>query len=493
MSTLNVDKPSKAVAAATESAKDTVLVPKLQAERSARVPAVPWPVHKTLVVGEGLDSAIAYGQFAADGMDGVGNMVKVAIELPVPASASSAEQNSASTAINIATAAEGLDALRESVVNSLDYERKWFNSNLPTLTQWLTSDLHPADPIKPAQRALISSLLDDLEATLTKEDAQQLALLASTTTSSQLETEMVSHLEQWAEKAHRELRDSLDEAFAGRNWRKLAWWKLFWRVDDVGMITEEMLARRWLVSAEKDATYLAGRMRQAGFPDEVRGVPVEVPAEVVEVPTEAIVDSTAKTPDINLTAPYATTFATSTDIPALQQSFQDHQPLSISTIVNKPTPWPALLAQTRTTLLATSIPPLQALAQSLILTTLSTTSLSAALSALLYASSSSVSLFEASSLAALGLTFSLRRMQKLWEEARAEWEAGVREEGRLSIKSTETVVRGIVARGGKAEEDKAEGVEERSRAREALGKVRGALERMQGRAGVRHAVEKARA
>ncbi|KAL5452456.1 hypothetical protein PMIN07_002131 [Paraphaeosphaeria minitans] len=449
VSTLNVNAPSSAAASATESSKDAVLVPKLQAT-SARGTPVPYPVHKTLVLGEGMDSAVTFGRFASVSFEEAGNMVKVAIELPAPSTASETAGDSASTvSINTAVGTKGLDAIRASVANSMDYERKWFASGLPALSHWLVSDLQPADPIKPAQKALISSLLDDIEATITKEDAYQLQLLASTTTPEQLNTEMIKALEEWAEKSHRELRDSLDEAFAGKNWRKLGWWKLFWRVDDVSMITEEIIARRWLVSAEKDAVYLAGRMKQAGFPDEVRPLPGYSDAD--------------------------TYFKAPTDASGHDVSIIDIKETALSTAANPPTPWPALLSSTRTMLLATTLPPLQALAQRLILTTLSTTSLSAALSALLYVSISTVSLFEASSLAALGLTFSLRRMQKVWEDAREAWNVEVREEGRQALKRTEGFVRTIINGGGPGAVIEDEGVEERKQAREAVAKVREAL------------------
>ena len=126
------------------------------------------------------------------------------------------------------------------------------------------------------------------------------------------------------------------------------------------------------------------------------------------------------------------------------------------------------------------MPPLQALAQRLILQTMSTTSLSSALSALLWISSS-CSVFEASAVAALGLTFSLRRMQKLWEGARESWQGTVREEGRRTLKGTEDLVRMIVRskEQGRAQVD--EGALERRRAREAVKAVREALANMQNR------------
>lgn len=447
VSTLNVNAPSPATASATESSKDAVLVPKLHVT-SARVSPVPYPVHKTLVLGKGLDSAVEYGQFVSKSMGEAGKMIKVAIELPTPAPGV-ADDSTSTVSINTALGTEGLDAIRASVANSLDYEHKWFASGLPNLTQWLVSDLEAAKSIKPAQQALISSLLDDIEATITKEDAQQLHLSASTSTPEELNAEMIEHLEEWAEKSHRELRDSLEKAFEGKNWRKLGWWKLFWRVDDVGMITEEIIARRWLVSAEKDAVYLAGRMKQAGFPDEVRPLPGYSDAD--------------------------TLFKVPADASGHDVSIAEMQETALSTAVSPPTPWPALLSSTRAMLLATTLPPLQALAQRLILTTLSTTSLSAALSALLYVSVSTVSLFEASSLAALGLTFSLRRMQKLWENSREAWKAEVREEGRQALKRTEGFVRNIIDGGGPDAVVEDDGVEERKKARLAVTNAKEAL------------------
>ncbi|KAL1593817.1 hypothetical protein SLS60_010549 [Paraconiothyrium brasiliense] len=452
VSTLNINTPSSTAAQATECSKDVVLVPKLQAN-SARGTPVPYPVHKTLILGEGLDSALAYGQFTSDTADETDNIVKLAIELPTPSKASEgADISTSAVAINSAIGAEGLDAIRTSVANAVTYERNWFASGVPTVSQWILSELRSDSPVKPVQTALISSLLDDAEATIAKEDAEQLQVLASSTTPEQLGAEMIGYLEQWAEKSHRELRDNLDEAFAGRNWRKLAWWKLFWRVDDVGMITEEVIARRWLVSAEKDAVYLAGRMKQAGFPDEVR-----------PLPGYGEVDAYYKTP---------------ADALGHEVSIAENHETALATAVNPPAPWPALLSLTRTTLLATTLPPLQALAQRLILTTLSTTSLSAALSALLYASVSTVSLFEASAVAALGLVFSLRRMQKVWEDGREAWKVEVKEEGRQALKRTEQLVRSIINAGVPGSAVENEGVEERKRAREAVAKVREALRKL---------------
>ena len=97
-----------------------------------------------------------------------------------------------------------------------------------------------------------------------------------------------------------------------------------------------------------------------------------------------------------------------------------------------------------------------------------------ALSALLWISSS-CSVFEASAVAALGLTFSLRRMQKLWEGARESWQGTVREEGRRTLKGTEDLVRLIVRSKEQGRVQVDEGALERRQAREAVKAVREAL------------------
>ncbi|KAF1847958.1 uncharacterized protein K460DRAFT_307700 [Cucurbitaria berberidis CBS 394.84] len=444
VSTLNVNVSNKVASASTESSTESILVPKLQAT-SARGLPVPYPVHKTLIVGEGLDSAILFGRFSSDTAEEVGNMVKVAVELPAPQEEPNPEVQTGSVAINVQVGIQALASFRESIQNSVAYERGWFRSGLPALSHWLTQDLQPSESVKPTLKTLVASIADEVEADIAQADSAQLQKLASIPTNHEVAASIVGHLESWAEKSHTELRDQLDEAFSAQNWHKLSWWKLFWRVDDITMISSEILERRWLVSAEKSSIYLAGRMNQVGFPEDIQRHAVN------EIPEVTMQD----------TAPTA-----------------ENPRTDLSTEVRKPQPWPEHIATARTELIADTVPPLQALAQRLILQTFSTTSLSSALSALLYVSVSSISLFEASAVAALGLTFSLRKMQKLWEGARESWQGTVREEGRRTLKSTEELVRRIISSQGKETLIEAEGAAERRDAREAVQKVRDALDRI---------------
>lgn len=449
MSTLNINM-TNIITESKESSAESILIPKLQPSSAKGLP-VPYPVHKTLILGEGLDSAIAFGRFTSDTAEVHSDMVKVAIDIPPPVDEVVVEAQGESVEINMEVATQAVATFRESIQNSVAYERGWYRSGMPALTDWLLQDHRPDGSIKPTLKALITSVVDDVEAKITKEDKARLQKLVSIPTSTDTSASIVAHLESWAEKSHTELRDDLDDAFSTKNWHKLSWWKLFWRVDDVTMISSEVLERRWLVSAEKTSIYLAGRMNQAGFPEEVQQPAM---SHIPELTTQE-------------TAPTL-----------------ENPRLDISTEVRKAISWPEYISTARMELIKDTVPPLQALAQSLLLQSFSITSLSSAASALLYISMSSFSLFEASAVGVLGLTYSLRRMQKLWEGARDSWEGTVREEGRRTLKSTEDLVRLIIKNKemeGRGVVREHEGVRERRLAREAVGKVREALARMEGK------------
>ena len=450
ISTLNTRVPAAGVIPSLESPTDAIFVPILS-EASDQASAAPFPVHKTMVVGEGLHSAVDYGRFAFNTPDSIVGMVKVAVDLPLPLKEPEPDTQSICSAVNVESGTTALATFRESIANSAAYEHEWYRSGMPALSEWLVQGLKPSDSLKSAIKDLVGSIVDDVEVSITKADTAQLNQLAASAIHPDVVQSILGHLESWAEKSHTELRDELDEAFAAPNWHKLAWWKLLWRSDDVSMITSEILERRWLVKAEKSSIYLAGRMEQAGFPDDVRKL--SVPAQ--EKASDASQDQTPST--------------------APQETVEKEKiALYVSTAVRTPHPWPAQIAASRAELLGVSVPYLQSLSQRLVLAALSTTSISSAVSALLYISLPTFSLFETGAVAALGLTLSLRRLQKVWEEARKTWQAEIREEGRRTLKVTEETVRLIVERSQKPELE-AEGVALRKRARDAVGKVRDAL------------------
>jgi hypothetical protein len=338
-------------------------------------------------------------------------------------------QNGLVSFVDIERATTALEKIRESVQNASEYERGWNGSGVQPVIDWLstTSQAETEDALNPALAPLIESLLDAAEKGIGIRDAKAIQDQTVGVTPLEVRSQLENGIGLWAEQAHSELRSSLEAGFASPRWRGLAWWKLFWRVDDVSMITSEILQQRFLRRAEREVIWTSGKYQQAGLLQEA--------------------------------SPSAGSNSTSDTAPAK----------------SAPPPWPTQIPDMRNKLLTTTVPSLQALAQSLVLFSVSTTTLTSALSALTYVSVPSASVYESCTLAAVGLIYSLRRQQKKWDVARDFWEEEVRDEGRTALLETEALLRKIVREGGKDLEDVTD-----HRAREMITRARKALESVRG-------------
>ncbi|KAB8233177.1 hypothetical protein BDV23DRAFT_157613 [Aspergillus alliaceus] len=402
---------------------DTFLVPTVTIPTShsgRRHNAVRYPVHRTIVCGRGVDGLVAYnGLVSRADLKKETSSVYGAIDLAVTASRKS---NDRIAFVDIDRADEALDKFRESVQNASLYERGWNGSGVQAVQDWLSSLRAEDGTLDPSLKSLITSLVDAAEAGVVADEKQitqgQKAVILSDEARGNLDRSVT----EWAERAHTELRSSLEEGFATKSWRGLAWWKLFWHVDDVGMITSEILEKKYLRRAEKEVIWTAGRFNQAGL-----------------------------------------------DLQPAQQETSDatsNRPKSYEL-------WPTQITTSRTRLLETTVPSLQALAQRLVLFSMSTTTLTSALSALTYVSVPAASVYETGIIAAVGLIYSLNRQQKKWEAARTFWEDEVREEGRTALIKTEEHLHTIVQESGRRIEDvtESEARKKIDRARKALGDV----------------------
>ncbi|KAI1753607.1 hypothetical protein F4782DRAFT_539616 [Xylaria castorea] len=385
---------------ALDSFEDTVLVPTVDIPTSntGRYTPVTTPVHKALVVADGIRGAASVLSMSTSENPGV---LKYAVNFPqyIPTEASLLPF----TPIDISTATIGLGLVRKDIGNAIEYEHLWFQSNMSKLVEWLKADIltTPDNITKPPVRELIVSLLRNTSAAIRAEEAK----LSSPSINTRIHLRTIDGgLAEWAESAHSELQEQLDVAFSGGRWRKLGWWKLFWRVDDVGMLTSDILAQRFLPEAERSSIFLAGRMREAGFS---LFKPVQ-------------------------TSPYSNQTPVASSQPSNPVTNSDLAKLSRQEIN-----WPMNIPDTRSYLQTETVPALQALAQKLVLQTLSTSGLMTALGALVYVGTLTTTLYEAGAVAALGIVWSMRRMQKQWETARGFWEGEVREEGRKAVKGVE--------------------------------------------------------
>lgn len=365
------------------------------------------PVHKAVLVADGLTGVPSVSRLPANSE---GNPVFSTVNLP--GYQPQPDTPAPFLPIDISRASKGVSLFRESLSHGMDYERLWTQSSLPALQTWVKSGVaSQPGTTKPAVRHLISSVLQNTLAALEASEARAAAPPAP---GADPLPSLRRGLAAWAQGAHAELQDRLDLAFTGRRWRRLNWWKLFWRVDDVGTLTSDMVSRDFLPTAERKLVYLAGRVSAAG--------------------------------EVSYAQPG----------PAEQQQ------------------WPAHISFTKRYLHEETIPALQALAQKLVVQAASTTGLTASLAALLYISQWAPGMYEAGTVVALGAAWSLRRLQGKWEAARGFWEGEVREEGRKAVRGAErSMAEALEAEGGERD-----GAEEEERVRELVRRAREALERM---------------
>ncbi|KAI1771904.1 hypothetical protein F4818DRAFT_444902 [Hypoxylon cercidicola] len=421
---------------ALEGFEDAVLVPAVEIPTSntGRHTPITTPVHKALLIADGILGAASIVSMPTLESR---NVVTAAVNLPEykPAETSPLLPF---TSIDVGTASIGLGLVRKDLKNAIEFEHLWFQSSIPKLVEWLKADIMASHEgvTKQPVRELITSLLRNTYGAIESEKARRLgSSLPSATAPTPLGT-LQSSLDDWAESAHTELQEQLDLAFSSRRWRKLGWWKLFWRVDDVGMLTNDIISQKFLPASERSAVFLAGRMKEAGvalgpFPD---------PSSADENGVKSG-DSDAK------------------------QSPPDAAP------------WPVNIPATRRYLQTETIPALQALAQKLMVQTLGTSGLTSALGVLVYFSTLTTTLYEAGAVAALGIVWSMRRMQKQWETARQFWEGEVREEGRKAVRGVEGVI-GDALKPSRGPREKVESQEELDRAKELVERAQEILGRL---------------
>lgn len=443
---MQVNAPNNTASEAhIQAVEDALLVPTVEI-RSAenRVTPITTPVHKALLITDGLMGAV---NISALPILEDKDVILTAVDLQ----GVDKDQLGATFEIfDVKRADQGIALFRKAPGNGITYERQWFASNVPALATWLKSGIKPSTETKPAVRRLIASLLQNTLATVQAGESRAVSKVVRSSTASPILSEGLNDgLALWSQKAHAELQDELDLAFTGRRWRKLGWWQLFWRVDDVAMLTNEMLSQRFLPTAEQELVYLTGKIA------EVAQSPPRYPQP------SSILDDQAKLPEIR------------------RLGSGELAPMVSITPPSALPKWPGHVAFTRRYLQNETIPALQALAQRLVFQSLGTSGLTTSLAALLYVSSFSSTIYEAGAVAALGIMWSFARLQKKWDAARAFWEGEVREEGRKAVRAAEQSVSEVLE-GGKAEEqaDVVEGTEELAQARELVAKAEDALARM---------------
>ncbi|KAL4753797.1 hypothetical protein BDW72DRAFT_190757 [Aspergillus terricola var. indicus] len=403
---------------------DTFLVPTvtIRTSHTGRHNMVRYPVHRSIVCAQGMDGLLAYsGLIVQSDLKKEADSIFAAVEL---GGSGLAINNDRIAFVDTNKAAEALDKFRESVRNAALYERGWNSSGVQPVIDWLSTARNEERCLNTSLRSLITSLIDAAEQGVVTEETKRVQEQEEASVPDVVRASLDQAVSAWAEKSHAELHSALEEGFTTKAWHGLAWWKLFWRVDDVGMITSDILEKNYLHRAEKDVIWTAGQLEQAGLrePPEEKEVSIST-----EEPTEVAIKADNGSQNVALSV--------------VEPPKEGEEKV----------PWPTQIAKSRAQLLATTVPSLQAMAQRLVLFSISTTSLCTALSVLTSVSLPTASVYETGTIAAVGLIYSLRRQQRKWEAARAFWEEEVRDNGRTALRETEEQLRKTVRDGGKVQ------------------------------------------
>jgi hypothetical protein len=491
---------------------ESILVPPLQTPvaSSGRTGFVRYPVHKAIVVGEGIQGCLDFGRIStaleattlgvSSGQQG---LIQVALSVPRDSPRTQTNDTGLISPVDIDQAGVALDLFRQDVANSAIFNTKWQASNIQSIIKFLASD--PMDPItgdavglRPTLESHIRSTLDSAADAIAHSEQTANKAVISNSIPDQKRQEISQAISAWAQHAHTDLQVSLANALDSRSWRRTTWSRLLWRVDDVGVAAEEVLRSHWLLDAESTLAFLAGRIEQAGFFRSKSGVAnfnpdyaMHASDRTVDTKTGQVISGERAFLAPSQASPAATTttkpskgffgkfFTDKVPQPTPADLYNTHalnaQVVETGGIdIFHSRPWPLAIHFTRQKLLHTLVPSLQSRAQSLLAQSLTTISATSALGVWLYIATSGSMLAESGAIAALGLVWTLRRLQKRWEDERETWEAEVREHGRVVLSEVEDVLRAVVReneRGVLRSSD----LEDWSRARGALREVKMAL------------------
>ena len=430
-----------------------LLVPSLENTGSygGRTSLVTYPVHKVLVYADGLGDLPIFGNTQIPGA-----MLQRVVNGTWSSLQTGGERAPSVLPVNLSLSEKAIGTFRMSLEKAVEYEHAWFDSGLPGVASWLSAGTESSSTeLKPAVRRLIEAHSLNTAQAIRNEEALQLKQATASEVPMATRNIIEEAITFWAENAHTELRDRLNGAFLSKSWGKTTWWKLFWRVDEVSFTALNILSRAWLVDAEKEMIWISGRIQQSGLLG---------PPEESFTPNTAVIDEKKGS---------FLEFNRKQGLRDVMDEAKPIEPDEKEQIVLHP--WPQNIPLARTALSVTTVPPLHAVAQTLTLQTVSTTFLTSTLSALIYVSVSSSTVYEAGAIAAAGLVLSLRRLQKKWEHAREEWAMGIREEGAEELRSVEQLLRDTVNKGGEVKFD-FDADRRRRIAREALEEVQDALD-----------------
>lgn len=406
--------------------EDAVLVPSLTTPNASdgRVGFIRYPVHKSVIVAGGVMGAIEYGKFPSSLEDRA--LIKAAVNVSLKQPSALAEKESENPSIDIELATHALELFRLNKANGAQFSDEWHASRLPSLSEWIAgSKPSSAAAMNQGTANLILSVIARASMAVTRVDELGLTLAVANTVPERKRAELVSSIAEWSADSHRDLQENLDTVLAtSASWRRTVWWRLFWRIDDVAVSASDVLRQSWLTQAEQSLAFLSGRILEAGV------------ASVEELQQPKM----SQVPDEERRRPGELTQMPS-HFSVMQQ--QTGKPTAFDFA------WPPTITLSRVHMLNTLVPELHRKAQTLLLSTLSTITGSAALATWLYFATAGVALYEAGAILLLGLVWSFKRLQNRWEAERVEFATATREDARRVLGDVENHLRRLVHEGAR--------------------------------------------
>ena len=431
---------------------------------SGRQVTISQPVHSCLLVTKGLDELMLAAELLAS-TKFLALEDREFVRLVVNLEDTKEKISGQVLLLNANKAEDGLAAIRRSIGEATDYEHKWVDSGMPAVSSWLTlasaakSEAQLPIPVK----ALISSLLTTATTNLRIQAALEPRSNNARVLGIATRTGLEYTIEEFSSNAHQELQSGLASAWGSRNWRKLAWYKLFWRVDDVGLIITDLVTNAWLPRTERAVYELSGRLTQVGI----------TPVEAQPPPPAASTPEAEAAPVLQAQADIATE-------PPIEPVLVNTTGTTEVQLVPIPQPLPLSLSisRTRSQQMEHAIAELTSTAQQIVLKTASLAGFSGGLSLLTYLTITPGSLYEAGTIAALGTAFALWRMQGDWQKATKWLEDALYDEGRTAIQRLVRRMRELVEDSSRPVEDEVE-VQSRRQAEDSVLRAKEELKRLQ--------------
>jgi len=154
-----------------------------------------------------------------------------------------------SNELNSEIAFEAVNLLKESPLNSTIYTNLYNSSNFPHFNESLAKIINPEIVIAKLYKSIVKQLqLQNISNSLTLKDLEL------------KDFKIKQYIAQWDESAHREFQTQFQPFVTQYESKNLAWWKLYYKNDDIEGILTHMLNTGFLNNSLKNFSYVKGQI-----------------------------------------------------------------------------------------------------------------------------------------------------------------------------------------------------------------------------------------